>query len=89
LLAASPIASDCGGEFNLRERDAMSHLVPDHDDLILLERDTLVGGIRVRAEQLDAFADALDNDLAELVERWQPLAAPRAMLSDRRVSQWR
>ena len=64
----------------------MSHLVPEHDDQVLLERDTLVGGIRVSGEKLAAFADQLDEELGELVQRWQPLAAPRAIVAQHRMT---
>ena len=63
--------------------------VPDHNDQVLLERDTLVGGIRVRADKLEAFGELLDEQLDELVRRWQPLAAPRATLAESRISSWR
>lgn len=67
----------------------MSHFIPDHDDQVLLERDALVGGIRISAEKLEAFSEQLDQDLAALVRKWQPLAAPRAMLANRRITSWR
>ena len=67
----------------------MSHLLPDHDDLILFERSRLDGGIRVPADKLNAFGEQLDEDLAQLTGRWQHLAAPRVVLSNRRVTHWR
>ena len=67
----------------------MSHLLPEHDDLILFERDRLDGGIRVSVERLAAFSEALDEDLARLTQRWQHLAAPRAVLAERRITRWR
>jgi len=67
----------------------MSHLLPEHDDLILFEHDRLDGGIRVPVERLAQFGAKLDEDLAALTQRWQHLAAPRAVLAGQRISQWR
>ena len=66
----------------------MGQFAPESDDQVLLEPETLEGGIRVSAEKLDAFAERIDNDLVNLVRRWQHLAAPRAALTNRRIH-WR
>ena len=63
----------------------MGHLLPDHDDQVLLERDTLDGGIRVSAEKLEAFGRQLETRLVAMEQKWQPYAAPRAVLAQRRV----